>query len=194
MQSSAIIGIAVGSFFGGLSVIFALLSLIYAYRSKRKLETVTTPSLRLLADRQARIQYESRAASTKPAPAEKPAAPGDQMTMRRRLKSIASSRNYEKSYTGLASLMNANPEKAILRRFGKLNMLNLLYLQAELVELEDELREAAKLDNEAFARDWGRLAHDGDNPQWALMLETRSVIKEYSTDVYEAHIIMLFPI
>ena len=90
------------------------------FLSKRKLDTVTKPSLMLLADRQARIQYESSATGPMPAPpsAEKPVTQGDQMTMRRRLKSIACSRDYEKSYAGLASLMDAYPEKAILVDLG----------------------------------------------------------------------------
>jgi len=64
------------------------------------------------------------------------------------------SRKYDKSYAGLAALMAENPEKAILRSFGKLNLLNLLFLQAELVHLEDDLNEAAESDNAAFAGEY----------------------------------------
>ena len=103
-------------------------------------------------------------------------------------KGIASSRNYAKSYAGLASLMNANPEKAILRRFGDLNMLNLLYLQAELVDLEDELHEVAGEDDEMFTRDWGRLAHTEDERQWGIILEIRRVMKEYSESPYSCYL------
>ncbi len=42
-------------------------------------------------------------------------------------------------YTALALLMGRVPEVAIFRRFSTLNARNLLYLQAELVQLEDDL-------------------------------------------------------
>jgi hypothetical protein len=41
-----------------------------------------------------------------------------------------------RGYHKVANLMGAYSETAIFRRFGYLNMLNLLYLQAELMELE----------------------------------------------------------
>ena len=46
-------------------------------------------------------------------------------------------------YAKLASLMGANPEVAIFRRFGAMNAENVLYLQAELVALEIELKRCA---------------------------------------------------
>jgi hypothetical protein len=42
-------------------------------------------------------------------------------------------------YTKLASVMGKNPELAIFRRFSALNAKNLLYLQAEHVNLEARL-------------------------------------------------------
>ncbi|USP77434.1 hypothetical protein yc1106_04708 [Curvularia clavata] len=39
-------------------------------------------------------------------------------------------------YNKLAKLMGKHTEMAIFRRFGSLNMINLLYLQAELMDLE----------------------------------------------------------
>ncbi|KAK4565360.1 hypothetical protein LTR86_003977 [Recurvomyces mirabilis] len=51
-----------------------------------------------------------------------------------------------KGYNKLAVLMGRNPQVAIFRRFGALNMLNLLYLQAELSELERKF-ETAYLDD-----------------------------------------------
>ncbi|KAK0728798.1 hypothetical protein B0T26DRAFT_748959 [Lasiosphaeria miniovina] len=52
-------------------------------------------------------------------------------------------------YARLASLMGAHPETAIVRRFGSLNTLNLLYLQAELTDLENALQKEAKADAES---------------------------------------------
>jgi hypothetical protein len=46
-------------------------------------------------------------------------------------------RKYQNNYTRLADLMAANSEKAIVRRSIHLNIKNLLYLQAELVCLEE---------------------------------------------------------
>jgi len=44
-------------------------------------------------------------------------------------------------YTKLAALMGAYPEVAIVRRFAALQMQRILYLQAELVDLESQLRD-----------------------------------------------------
>lgn len=43
---------------------------------------------------------------------------------------------HPKGYHRLALLMDPNTEVAIFRRFGSLNMFNLLFMQAELMELE----------------------------------------------------------
>jgi len=100
-------------------------------------------------------------------------------------------------YPRLASLFSAHPETAILRRFGRLNALNLLYLQAELTNLENALCEAAESDakSEQFEisariRDWQALQdsvttteaqnNDGRPTQWSLMLQVRDKLNEYS--------------
>lgn len=95
-------------------------------------------------------------------------------------------------YSRLASLMGAHPETAIVRRFGSLNALNLLYLQAELTDLENGLHKQAKEDTESghfersiYARDWQTLsesvmAEDGNPEQWNLMLRVRDKLSEYS--------------
>lgn len=49
-------------------------------------------------------------------------------------------------YAKLATLMGAYPEVAIVRRFAALNMQRILYLQAEIVELESRLREIEQED------------------------------------------------
>ena len=105
----------------------------------------------------------------------------------------------------LAALMGAHPEVAILRRFGALSMQNLLYLQAELVALEKDLRVASADDNLSpdpdrarFHRDWYSLSHCGgganeDNrsgkecvdelagKQWQIVLRIREKLAEYSS-------------
>jgi hypothetical protein len=95
-------------------------------------------------------------------------------------------------YSKLASLMGAHPETAIVRRFGALNALNLLYLQAELAHLENDLQKQARvdatsehLDRSLYARDWQTLwdsaaAEDGNPAQRNLALRAREKLNEYS--------------
>lgn len=98
-------------------------------------------------------------------------------------------------YAKLASLMGPHPEVAILRRFGALNAQNLLYLQAELVALEDDLRAIAAEDSASddpdraiYSRDWYTLSKsksrtaDGEDAgrQWQTVLCIREKLKEYS--------------
>ncbi|KAK4455312.1 hypothetical protein QBC34DRAFT_432663 [Podospora aff. communis PSN243] len=105
-------------------------------------------------------------------------------------------------YARLASLMSAHPETAVLRRFGYLNRLNLLYLQAELVNLENALSEAARKDARSghieravYARDWQSLSEslnatkdDADDPtQWKTMLEIREKLREYNQALHWQH-------
>jgi len=88
--------------------------------------------------------------------------------------------------------MGAHPETAIIRRFGSLNALNLLYLQAELTNLENTFHQEAKanqesghLDRVLYARDWESLRdsvtdEDSNPAQWNLMLKIREKLVEYS--------------
>ena len=95
-----------------------------------------------------------------------------------------------KGYNKLAILMSKNPEVAILRRFGTLNMLNLLYLQAELAELERKF-ETAYLDdavsNNADVREFCksmvalRKSKDGPNgDQLEQFLAIQGKLEKYS--------------
>ena len=95
-----------------------------------------------------------------------------------------------KGYTKIAALMGEYPESAIFKRFSKLNIQNVLYLQAELVGLEQDFRKHeaendASNDNERshFSEDWYTLSttDDGeeDNQQWQLALQIRKKLKEY---------------
>ncbi|CAG8973847.1 hypothetical protein HYALB_00005592 [Hymenoscyphus albidus] len=88
----------------------------------------------------------------------------------------------------VAGLISRYPELAIMRRFGDLNMENVLYLQAELVHLESEYRTLATdgqghPDRLVSAKDWASLAYSEDNhdlAQWEKMLEIRQKLKEYN--------------
>lgn len=95
-------------------------------------------------------------------------------------------------YARLSHLMGTYSEFAILRRFRDLNMQNLLYLQAEIIHLEEELRKAVSDDARYAQRhyypyDWWSLAHGDDDEsddepseQWRLMLEIREKLENYS--------------
>jgi hypothetical protein len=94
-------------------------------------------------------------------------------------------------YAQLAQRMTNHPDLGILRRFGALNVQNLLYLQAELTVLESKLRKveeqnAASPDEQTqwCAYDWRSLikhrAEDDDQSQWLVFLEVRSKLREYS--------------
>ena len=92
-------------------------------------------------------------------------------------------------YSKLASLMGAYPDTLIFRRFGALSAQNILYLQAELVQLEHELKESSLANERSgdaggkaiFSRDWFTLSHfnEGNEQQWCIMLRIRAKLKEY---------------
>jgi hypothetical protein len=111
-------------------------------------------------------------------------------------------------YTTLGSMMGTHPEAAIVRRFGSLNVQNILYLQAELTTLELELKRCAKADADSghqnravYDRDWRTLSEslqsqDGNPEQWKTILIIREKLKEYSeglsyrctTTIADAHV------
>jgi hypothetical protein len=96
-------------------------------------------------------------------------------------------------YEKLAARMAGDPELGIFRRFATLNTQNLLYLQAEIIHLETELRVLAQVDKDSshparqrYHRDWTDLSQTRDNgndedKQWQKVLELRKVLSEYST-------------
>src|SRR5688500_7611181 len=93
-------------------------------------------------------------------------------------------------YPKLAAKTEIQPEFSIYRRFGALNAQNLLYFQAELADLEEELREQQVEDerNQAgkkslYSKSWFRLQDseiDGDTEQLELVLRIRKTLQEYS--------------
>ncbi len=104
---------------------------------------------------------------------------------------IQSSQWPARSYSSLAEILGNNDGLAIYRRFSTLNAQNLLYMQSELINLEDELRRlvhaASRADNEkqrVFQSDISALKSapsDGnEGKQWRKVLEIRVKLKEYS--------------
>jgi len=95
-------------------------------------------------------------------------------------------------YPKVAEFMGKHPEMAMVRRFRGLNARNLLYLQAELVEIERKLLECERHDADdktdprkpKYAGSWARLVlyktDDSANQQYKLILEMREKLKEYN--------------
>ncbi|KAK5097527.1 hypothetical protein LTS08_006941 [Lithohypha guttulata] len=98
---------------------------------------------------------------------------------------------YSHGYQKLSCLMAKLPEFAIYRRFGRLNSLNLLYLQSELHDLEETLYKisqpiAYSTDKRIRMADlgWRALSNTDKagphNEQYKLVLRIREVLKEYT--------------
>jgi uncharacterized protein DUF6594 len=91
-------------------------------------------------------------------------------------------------YAKVANLMGTHNEFAMFRRFRGLNMQNLLYLQAEITHLEEELRKIVDEDikhggRRYHAYDWWSLSQgdsEGDTDQWDTVLELRAKLEKYS--------------
>jgi hypothetical protein len=93
-----------------------------------------------------------------------------------------------KGYPKLATLMGDFPDVAIFRRFGTLTMLNLMRLQAELIEIEEKLRLKQLQDDvvgqttEKYSTIFSTLNHskiskegDNDHPNQMALLESSRV-------------------
>ncbi|ROV95952.1 hypothetical protein VMCG_07984 [Cytospora schulzeri] len=94
-------------------------------------------------------------------------------------------------YPRVAELMAGHEEFAIFRRFRALNMQNLLYLQAEVVHLEEELIELANRDSrhperQYHNRDWWSMANgqgEGNQDQWQKVQQLRKKLDIYNDAV-----------
>lgn len=93
----------------------------------------------------------------------------------------------ENGYPGLSRLMGPHKGMAIFKRFSALNARSLLYQQAEILDLEAELEAHTEADRQAgmpYHRDAMALLdakNDGvKRRQWALIVEIRERLKEYS--------------
>lgn len=95
-------------------------------------------------------------------------------------------------YPQLAHHMGTISDSLIFRRFASLNAKNLLYLQAELMNLETKLRKYELADSRCsgsnrstYGRDWywlSRSAEDGSTKQWRTVLSIRKKLRIYSED------------
>ncbi|CAD0089284.1 unnamed protein product [Aureobasidium mustum] len=85
-------------------------------------------------------------------------------------------------YHRLADLMGRYPETAIFRRFSSLNMINLLSLQAELIELRENCEDVWAKDGGLDNIDEEKLSTFlKDSSQYKLLLKLRKKLREYST-------------
>jgi len=90
-------------------------------------------------------------------------------------------------YPQIVSLMSQHEELAILRKFGNLSIQNLLFMQAELMHLEEKLtRIAAKEDDGSSSslkyRDWWTLSRpneNGGNEHWEIVMDIRTKLEKY---------------
>ncbi|TVY80581.1 hypothetical protein LSUE1_G007655 [Lachnellula suecica] len=98
-------------------------------------------------------------------------------------------------YHKLAALMGSLSESAIFRRFGTLNMVNLLSLQAELVQLQVEFQDICheddhsedpsdKLFSSCF-RDLRNSAGGVNDEQWRKLLDIRKKLSEYNATLLQ---------
>jgi hypothetical protein len=91
-------------------------------------------------------------------------------------------------YPQISQVMSQNKELAIVRRFGNLNMLNILHMQAELMHLEEKYYKYSDIDernsSRAYrSRDWWSLTQldcNGKTEQWDILLQIREKLSEYS--------------
>lgn len=93
-------------------------------------------------------------------------------------------------YAKIAERMATLPSLAIFRQFQALRVQNLLYMQAELIELETRFRDQASRDSHSqesteklYSRDWLTLSSLNSNgqhsEQWRMALEIREKLQVY---------------
>lgn len=110
--------------------------------------------------------------------------------MHSRIEKWIISRGHEmEGYEKLAQLMGNSRTDGhflIFQKFADLSALNLLYLQAEILNLRETLTGLAKEDAESadperrlFTRDWWALSSADDREQWETFLKLRSRLKDY---------------
>lgn len=90
-------------------------------------------------------------------------------------------------YAQLAALMAQQQELAIFRSYRVLGMQNLLYLQAEIAHVQEELqnlvdRDQRHPDRAYYSRDWWSLSQgetEEDTEQWKTVQELQSLLNRY---------------
>lgn len=92
-------------------------------------------------------------------------------------------------YAKVGKLMATYDQLAILRGFKSLSYQSLLYRQAEIIHLQEDLekliqRDSAHPNRSLYSKDWWRLAHtcasDEDQEQWKLWQRLNQKLDEYS--------------
>jgi hypothetical protein len=93
-------------------------------------------------------------------------------------------------YPKLGWQMGLVPEMAMFRRFASLNAQILLYMQSELIHLENELRDMEQASSRSTEGHGSKYACDAyflymansakDDPQHALILKIKERLKEFS--------------
>lgn len=104
-------------------------------------------------------------------------------------------------YAKIASFMGRHPKSVQVLRFSDINLQNILYLQAEIYGLREDLRKieaesqnSSSDDLKNFALDWYTLASTQDNDgstnkQWQKVVQLRGLLKEYSIGPISCRII-----
>jgi hypothetical protein len=94
-------------------------------------------------------------------------------------------------YHRLADLMGRYPETAIFRRFGALNAITLLSLQAELIDLQVQFRDICAEDDrigdpneQEFSTYFRKLRESDDSLQYEMLKTIRAKLHEYSMCLY----------
>ena len=96
-------------------------------------------------------------------------------------------------YPKMADFVGLEPQLAIFKRFGSLNAENLLYMQAEIASLEEDLSLIVASDastsndkaNRNYASSWRTLQEAGEqSAQWRKRMQIRERLKEYSESRY----------
>jgi hypothetical protein len=91
----------------------------------------------------------------------------------------------------IAALMGKYPNLGMVSQFSSLNIQNLLYMQAELAELQQQLHELQVYNDRSenpnmarFSRSWVLMssaeADEESNEQWKVALLIREKLKQYS--------------
>ncbi|KAH0000756.1 hypothetical protein KCU78_g15219, partial [Aureobasidium melanogenum] len=103
-------------------------------------------------------------------------------------------------YHRLADLMGQYSETAIFRRFGVLNAITLLSLQAELIDLQVQFRDiwaeddrSDDSDEQQFSTYFRKLRESGDSIQYEMLQEIRAKLREYNDAMIQAATISRMP-
>jgi len=98
----------------------------------------------------------------------------------------------QNGYPGLAKFIGQDLDQGlgIFKQFAELNARNLLYMQAELLCLEQELDVITYVDERGtdpstknFARSVWEMRKPPNRPQWDKVLEIRRKLKDYSMNL-----------